>query len=261
MSQSKTNIVAIVPARGGSKGVPGKNLRLLRGHPLIAYSIVAARLANNVDRVIVSTDSEAIAETSVKYGAEVPFLRPAAFAQDTSPDRDFLMHALEWFDGQGTPPEYIVHLRPTTPLRDPREIDRAIDALRAKATATSLRSAHAAPESPFKWFRIETDGFYGPILDTMKLDDTNKPRQAFPPVYVPNGYVDVLRVAHLRRSPNIHGDRILPFVTAVATEVDTPDDLVFLEHAALGTLGDALVRHLDRLTTKAAAAEPIRSPQ
>ena len=245
MSASPAKTVAIVPARGGSKGVPGKNLRLLRGHPLIAFSIAAARLAKRIDRVIVSTDSEAIAEVSRRYGADVPFLRPAEFAQDKSPDRDFLMHALEWFDGQGTAPESFVHLRPTTPLRDPGEIDRALAAIAESPAATSLRSAHAAPESPFKWFSVGADGYYAPIVASMELDDTNKPRQAFPAVYVPNGYVDVLRIAHLRQSPKIHGDRILPFVTALATEVDTPDDLLFLEQAAKGPVADALVRFLD----------------
>lgn len=240
-----TRTVAIVPARGGSKGVPGKNLRLLRGHPLIAFSIAAARLARSVDRVIVSTDSEEIAAVSRKYGADVPFLRPAEFAKDTSPDREFLMHAIEWFDGEGGSPEFLVHLRPTTPLRDPAEIDRAMTAIAASAEATSLRSAHAAPESPFKWFSIGTNGFYAPILSTMELDDTNKPRQAFPPSYIPNGYVDTLRVAHLRRSPKIHGDKILPFVTGFTTEVDTLDDLVFLEHAAQGAVTETLVRYLN----------------
>ena len=240
--------VAIIPARGGSKGVPGKNLRPLRGHPLIAYSIAAARLARSIDQVIVSTDSEEIAEVSRRYGADVPFLRPSEFAQDTSPDRDFLMHAIEWFDGKGELPECIVHLRPTTPLRDPAEIDKAMESIEQNVEATSLRSAHAAPESPFKWFSVQESGFYGPILESMDLDDTNKPRQAFPPVYIPNGYVDTLRVEHLRRSPKIHGNCILPFVTAFTNEVDTLDDLAMLEHSASNAVADNLVRYLNDFT-------------
>lgn len=238
--------VAIIPARGGSKGVPGKNLRPLRGHPLIAYSIAAARLARSIDRVIVSTDDRDIADVSRRYGADVPFLRPAEFAKDSSPDREFLMHALEWFDGQLQTPDFFVHLRPTTPLRDPAEIDRALTLIGNDPAATSLRSAHAATESPFKWFSIGAAGYYGPIVPTMALDDTNKPRQAFPPVYVANGYVDVLRVEHLRRSPKIHGDKILPFVTGFTNEVDTLDDLAMLEHSSNHSpLADRLVRYMD----------------
>src|SRR5438445_794845 len=109
-------IVGIIPARGGSKGVPGKNIRLLAGYPLISYSIVAGRLASAIDQVIVSTDSEEIAEVSRRYEADVPFMRPREFASDSSPDRDFVLHALGWFSTHGIPlPDYLVHLRPTTP--------------------------------------------------------------------------------------------------------------------------------------------------
>ncbi|HON56846.1 MAG TPA: acylneuraminate cytidylyltransferase family protein, partial [bacterium] len=109
-------IYAIIPARGGSKGVPDKNIRLLKGYPVIAYSIVACKLSKKIDRIIVSTDSEKIAQISKKYGAEVPFLRPAEFATDISPDLGFMKHAVDWFEiNEKNIPDFFIHIRPTTP--------------------------------------------------------------------------------------------------------------------------------------------------
>src|ERR1700761_5649374 len=150
-----SKIYAIIPARGGSKGVKGKNVRLLGGHPLIAWAIGAGELARTVDRVIVSPDSEEIAEVARRYGAEVPFMRPATLAADRSPDRDFVIHALNWFlENEGAEPDLLVHLRPTTPLRDPVKIDEAVSAIVEAPEATALRSAHALAESPHKMFQI-----------------------------------------------------------------------------------------------------------
>ncbi|PYR99017.1 MAG: cytidylyltransferase, partial [Acidobacteria bacterium] len=146
MGGGQSKVFALIPARGGSKGVPKKNIKLLGGYPLIAYSIAAAKLCPLVDRIVVSTDSEDIANISKKYGADVPFLRPAELATDSSPDRDFILHALAYFERQErNTPEYIVHLRPTTPLRDPALMAEAIECIRNNSEATSLRSAHPAP--------------------------------------------------------------------------------------------------------------------
>src|SRR2546429_9945030 len=113
------NVLALVPARGGSKGVPRKNIRNLCGHPLLAYSIAAARQCSRIDRVIVSTDSEAIAAVGREYGAEVPFLRPAEFATDASTDRELMIHAVEWLERPGAGSRFIAPARPTTPPRGP----------------------------------------------------------------------------------------------------------------------------------------------
>ena len=128
---SKT--IAIIPARSGSKGVPDKNIKLLAAKPLMAYSIMAARLARNIDRVIVSTDSEKYADIAREYGAEVPFLRPNSISTDTSSDYQFIRHALDWLvENEGTQPEYLVHLRPTTPLREVCYIDLAVEGVPAQ---------------------------------------------------------------------------------------------------------------------------------
>jgi N-acylneuraminate cytidylyltransferase len=126
-----SDTIAIIPARSGSKGVPDKNIRSLGGQSLIAYSIQAGLLAKNVDRVIVSTDSESYAAIAKECGAEVPFLRPAEISTDSSTDYEFVKHALDWLKtSEGKMPEFIVHLRPSTPLRDPAVVSAAVEAFR-----------------------------------------------------------------------------------------------------------------------------------
>lgn len=213
--------------------MPGKNIRLLNGYPLIAYSIVAAVMSRRIGRVVVSTDSEEIAEISRHFGAEVPFIRPAQFAQDKSPDLDFVKHAIGWFkDNWGKAPEYLVHLRPTTPLRDPALIDSALELIAGDDTATSLRSGHPAAESPFKWFLKDERGYFRPIRSGMTNEDCNLPRQAFPPVYIPDGYVDVLKTAFVNSSNKLHGEQVIGFESPVCREVDTLEDLKYLEFEA-----------------------------
>ncbi len=222
-------IYAIIPARSGSKGVEGKNVRLLAGFPLIAYSIAAARMCDRIDRVVVSTDSEGIAELARSYGAETPFLRPKEFSGDLSPDRDFVLHALNWFEAhEHVIPEYLVHLRPTTPLRDPMLVDAAIYAMVSNPDATSLRSGHEAPESPFKWFMQDDGGYFRPI-GSSDASNSNLPRQLFQKVYIPDGYVDVLKSSFVLQAEDIHGDRMIGYVSPRCCEVDTIEDFHCLE--------------------------------
>ncbi|XOV79308.1 MAG: cytidylyltransferase domain-containing protein [Aestuariibacter sp.] len=224
-----TEIVAIIPARSGSKSVQHKNIAMLDGHPLIAYSIVAAKLSKRISRVIVSTDSEQYRDISLAYGAEVPFLRPKELATDQCDDKGFLQHAMHWLQEQeGACPEYWVHLRPTTPLRDPHLMDQAIETLVANNRATSLRSAHPAPESPFKWFRKQDDGYFTGLSDAMDDNAHTKPKEAFETAYIPDGYVDVVRKSVLMNDESIHGDRILGFISPVCTEVDSAEELEYL---------------------------------
>lgn len=226
------NTIAIIPARGGSKGIPGKNIAPLLGHPLIAYSIAASLESRSISRTIVSTDSEEIAEIARRYGAEVPFMRPAEFSTDESTDRDFLMHALAWLaEQENTRPDYIVHLRPTTVLREPEVIDAAVRLIRETTSATSLRSAHLASKTPYKWFEMDASGYFKGIRpDDPRPEYYNLPRQSFPPVYDPNGYVDVLKVSQLLNSPSVHGEAILGFVTPFCHELDSPEDLLFMNY-------------------------------
>ena len=241
-----TKTYAIIPARGGSKGVKGKNLRPLGGHSLIAWAIGAGELAQTIDRVIVSTDSEEIAGVARRYGAEVPFMRPADLAADRSPDRDFVIHALDWFkQHEGQEPDFLVHLRPTTPLRDPMKVDEAVSMIVGDPQATALRSAHALAESPHKMFQIVDGLLTGFFPDDPRPEYYNMPRQNFPTAYQPDGYVDVLRTSFVRAGESLHGTRMLGYVTPFTVEVDRPEDFDQLEYM-LGREKSAVRDYLDR---------------
>ena len=228
---SSGTIFAIIPARAGSKGVPKKNIRVLGGYPLIAFSIVAAKLSSDIERVMVSTDSLEIAEIARSYGAEVPFLRPPELAQDASPDIDFIRHALDWLEThEGSKPDFLVVLRPTTPLRDPALIDSAIRTLKSNDQATSLRSAHQLQEPPQKMMGIQDGFLVGLFPEDTRPEYYNLPRQAFSPAYHPNGYVDIIKTSFVRSGNSLYGPHILAFVTPVAGEVDRPEDFEYLEY-------------------------------
>ena len=228
---TQASVLALIQARGGSKGVPGKNIRPLGGFPLIAWSVVACRLAETIDRVVLSTDSEEIAEVAKAYGVEVPFMRPAEFATDTATDFVVIRHALEWFrDHEGHVPELVVQIRPTTPLREPALIDEAVRRVQAHPEATSLRSVFEMPESHCKMFGMKEDGFlHGLCPDDPRPEYFNLPRQAFPSTYFAQGYVDVIRASTVLEQGMCYGERILGFVTPDSGEVDREEDFRRLE--------------------------------
>ncbi len=221
------SIVAIIPARSGSKSIPDKNIKLLSGHPLIAYSIAAAKLSKKIDRVIVSTDSHKYAEIAKQYGAEVPFIRPDRISIDTATDRGFLIHAMNWFkENENSVPEYWVHLRPTTPLRSVEVIDNAINEIVQDNSATSLRSGHKAPESPLKWLIKDKNYFKGLVSG----EDYNLPKEAFEQVYIPDGFVDIVKASFVMNSEKIHGDKMIGFESPVCTEVDSTEEFDYIQY-------------------------------
>ena len=224
-------VVAIIPARFGSKGVVDKNVKLLAGYPLIAYSIAAARLASRIDRIIVSTDSKEYAGIAEKYGAEVPFLRPAEISGDASTDYDFVIHLLDWvLNNEESMPDYLVHLRPTTPLRDTVLIDKAIDCIKKNPAATALRSVHEMSESAYKAFETE-NGYLKCICSrSSDVDAANRARQAYERTYQANGYVDIIKTAYVLENNKLHGDNVLAFVTPCVVEIDTLSDFDYLEY-------------------------------
>lgn len=231
MRGSMSEVFAIIPARSGSKGIPDKNIKLLAGKPLMAYSIAAAKLAYNIDRIIVSTDSEHYASIAREYGAEVPFLRPAEISTDTSTDYEFIKHALDWFrDNEGQQPEYLVHLRPTTPLRDVHHIKSAIETIKADSSATALRSVHEMSESAYKTFEVEKGLLKSVSSNSFDIDTTNTPRQMFKTTYQGNGYVDVIVSSYVIKNKKIHGDHVLAYITPYVSEVDTYEDFAYLEY-------------------------------
>ena len=155
---TKPEVLALIPARAGSKGIPRKNIRPFAGHPLIAYSIAAGRQANSVTRVIVTTDDEEIAEVARTYGAEVPFLRPVELAGDRTLDLPVFQHALNWLaQNEGYHPQAVVQLRPTTPIRPPDLVDRSVALLLAHPEADSVRGITAAHQNPFKMWLMDSE--------------------------------------------------------------------------------------------------------
>jgi N-acylneuraminate cytidylyltransferase len=244
---AKGRVLALIPARGNSRGVPRKNVRAFHGHPLIAWSIAAAKLSRQIDRVIVSTDSEEIADIAKEYRVEVPFLRPAEYARDDSPDIEFVEHAIVWlYENERQVPEYIVHLRPTSPVREWSVVDEAIKEIQSDADATSLRSGHICAHAPYKWFRQGATGYLEPLFGDRTNDEVNMPRQSFPKVYVPNGYVDVLKTEFVMQSGLLHGEKMIGFETAEIPDVDTETDWAKLSfYPGLASAADEMLRYLE----------------
>ena len=239
MGEIQRNLVyAIIPARSGSKGVKDKNIKPLAGHPMIAYSIAAAKLTHGVQRIIVSTDSERYAEVAKQYGADVPFLRPDVISGGTSSDLEFMLHAINWInEHEELLPEYWVHLRPTTPLREPLIIQQALERIIADSTADLLRSAHLADVCPFKWFWKSEDGYYQ-TFNGISLDEANGPRQGFPQVFIPDGYVDILRTEYIMEHNLLHGKKMIAFESPKTVDVDHESDYVMLEQIIAGFEND-----------------------
>ena len=221
---------AIIPARAGSKGVANKNIRCVKGYPLMAYAIAAAKNCSGISRVLVSTDSEKYAAIARAYGAETPFLRPAEFATDTSPDIEFMEHAIGWLaENEGELPEFFMHLRPTSPLREVDILEGAVKKMLEDPEATSLRSAHKQVFPPYKMFCIREDGYYRSFMKDMTIDEANSPRQDFDQVYTPDGYVDVLRTEFIREKHLMHGDKVISYIIPKAVDVDAKEDLEYIE--------------------------------
>ena len=224
-------MLALIPARGGSKGIPRKNVRMVAGKPLIAYSIEQALSSRLISRVIVSTDDDEIASVARRFGAEVPFMRPAGYAQGLSPDIDVFRHALQWLlEYEGYDPEAVVHLRPPVPVRKVEVIDQAIEEFVAHPEADSLRSICWPLQTPYKMWRI-VDGFLQPLL-TLEgvIESYNLPRQSLPDVYRQSGYVDITRPRTVLELGMMSGHRVLPFfVGEQGVDLDYEEDLEKLE--------------------------------
>jgi CMP-N-acetylneuraminic acid synthetase len=231
VSAGRAEVLALIPARGGSKSIPRKNLRPLGGHPLIAWSIAAARASARVDLVIVSSDDEEIRSAAAEYGAEAPFLRPASLAQDDTPDLPVFLHALRWLEEQrGRRPEIVVQLRPTSPLRPPALVDEAIARIEGCPEADSLRSVTPPNQNPYKMW-THRDRWLRPVLGRFSQELFNRPRQKLPIVWWQTGHLDVVRRTTLLDQRSMTGRRILPFAVDPrhAIDIDTPDQWAFAE--------------------------------
>jgi CMP-N,N'-diacetyllegionaminic acid synthase len=226
--------LALIPAKGRSRGLPGKNIAELGAHPLIAYSIAAGLQAAHVDRVMVSTDSEEIATIARRYGAEVPFLRPAQFAADDTRDFDVYWHALQWLEAHDAEvPDIIVQLRPTSPLRTAGLLDEAVKLLVENPDADSVRSVCKPAQTPYKMWQPADDGSVTPLLSVPGISECfNAPRQRLPVVWWQTGAMDVFWARTLRDKQSMTGTRVLPLEMPAEDVVDI-DSLADLERAQL----------------------------
>ena len=225
---SQTEVLALIPARGGSKGIPGKNIREFAGYPLIAYSIAAGLQAEQVTRVIVSTDNPEIAHMAKEYGAEVPFLRPDELAQDQTPDLPVFEHALEWLKAyENYEPDLVVQLRPTSPIRPKGLVDEAIELLVEHPEADSVRGVVPAGQNPYKMWQIKQDGQLAPLLNVEGIQEPyNAPRQILPAAYWQTGHIDVIRPEVILKKGSMSGEVVFPvwIDPAFTVDIDTLQD-------------------------------------
>ena len=231
----KPEVLAVIPARGGSKGIPRKNIKTFAGYPLIAYSIAAGLQSELTTRVIVSTDDEEIAEVARKWGAQTPFLRPAEFAADNTLDLPVFQHALTWLkEHEGYVPDIVLQLRPTSPARPTALVDDAIRLLMDHPEADSVRGVVPADENPHKMWRVDPEtGLMHGLLKVEGIDEPyNAPRQKLPPVYWQTGHIDAIRPERtFMAGDSMSGKNILPlFLDPKFTiDIDTPFDWVRYE--------------------------------
>lgn len=217
-------ILAIIPARSGSKSVKDKNIRPINGKPMLAYSIEHAKKSSRINRVIVSTDSTRYAEIAKKYGAEVPFIRPAQYAADSSLDFDVFYHALKYMeDYEDYSPDIVVQLRPTYPIRDPMDIDNMIEMLLEDPEADSVRCIVPATEIAYKMWRKSETGVIIPLLTDI-TEAYNMPRQALPTIYYQNACIDVIRTKTIMQKHSMSGQKILGYCMKHNFDIDTEED-------------------------------------
>jgi N-acylneuraminate cytidylyltransferase len=226
---TKLEVLAVIPARGGSKGIPRKNIRPFCGFPLIAWSIAAARQAESVTRTLVSTDDQEIAALAADFGAEVPFLRPAKLAEDTTPDLPVFHHALQWLaEHEGYLPEVVVQLRPTSPIRPRACVDDAVRALRDHPDADSVRGLVPAGQNPHKMWRLDPQsGRMIPLLSLAGIEEPyNAPRQVLPPIYWQTGHIDAIRITTIQEKGSMTGAVVYPLIIdpRYTVDLDTPND-------------------------------------
>ncbi len=222
------NIVGIISARGGSKGIPRKNVLPVAGKPLIAWTIAAALGSRKLSRLLISTDDSEISEVARAHGAEVPFLRPAELARDESPVIDAVEHALRWVEKEnGEMPEYVLLLQPTSPLRTTVDIDGAIDLAYSRNADAVLSVCEASPH-PYLARKIDRDGTMGDFID---LPTRPVRRQEYPAAYVLNGAIYVNRVTSLLTTRSFQPPGALAYIMPVerSCDIDTAVDMQIAE--------------------------------
>lgn len=231
-------VLAVALARAGSKGLPGKNVRDLCGKPPVGWVIDAAKGSSYVDRVILSTDGEDIAEAGRLYGAETPFMEPDELAQSNIPDAPVFQYTISWLkNNENYVPDIVVHLRPTGPLLTSKEIDAALELLEKHPEADSVRSVELPPKPPFKMWTIQ-DTYMKPFVKEVAnaageiiKDAHTAPRQSLPTVYQTTPDIGLFRVNTLLEKQSTIGDIVLPFILNRQTvDIDNEIDWEIAEY-------------------------------
>lgn len=238
-SASKKKILALIPARGGSRGLPGKNIKKFAGKPLIAWTIAAAKKSEHVSRVVVSTDAKDIAAISSEYGAQV-ILRPKNLATDTAPVSGAVLHTLDWFKDQGEVFNLLVLLQPTSPLRTSKDIDKAILTF-LKSKADSLASVSPADHPPYWMFKTEPLTNLPPGRSGERVEEYLKPlfsqkylkmrKQDIPETCRPNGAIYVLPTKTFLKHKKFYIGKVIPYIMPAerSVDIDTLTDFLFAE--------------------------------
>ncbi len=225
-------VLGIIPARGGSKRIPRKNIKILAGKPLIAYTIETAIKSKNIDRLIVSTDDEEIAEISKKYGAEVPFMRPSNLAEDTTPDQPVFLHALNWLKKyENYEPEIILNLRPTSPLKTLQTIDKVIqEMIDTNVDIVRTMSPVEGVHHPYWMYGLSEGGQAIPFIDDVDVSKYYQ-RQLLPPVYRINGVVDALKTKLVYEGNILNNNNMIGIIISEkeSIDIDTEFDLMMCE--------------------------------
>jgi CMP-N-acetylneuraminic acid synthetase len=221
-------IVGLIPARGGSKGIPGKNIAPCAGRPLIAWTCEAAKASVRLVNTIVSTDSEAIAQVARDWGIEVPFVRPAELALDSTPSLDVMLHALEWFEGSGASVTALMLLQPTSPLRTQRHIDDAIDQFIGSGADTLVSVIEVSHRYHPSSLVRERDGWIFPYQGS---EHAVNRQQDMSGLYARNGPAILIASPNILRSGRLYGERTRPYRMQLddSVDVDTPIDLEYAD--------------------------------
>ena len=220
------NIVAIIPARKGSKSIKDKNIINYKGKPLIYHSIKTALKSKLINTVVVSTDSKKYQSMVIKFGASAPFLRPNKYSNDNSLDRDFILHASKFLISKNNYPDLIVLLRPTTPNRDIKIINKGIKLfIKNFKKYDSMRSVSKFNQPPQKLFMIKNKTLKGFFDKQLKGEYHSRPRQKYTQTYLPNGYIDILKPSFFLNNKNKLWGKIQPFLTNETLDIDSQSDL------------------------------------
>ena len=222
-------ILTIIPARGGSKGIRLKNLSKIYGKPLVAYSIEHSLASKLINRTIVSTDNEEIAKVSEEYGAEIPILRSKELAGDRILDLPVFEHMLTYLKKEENyEPEIVVHLRPTSPYREPKWIDSAINLLVENPSADSVRSVSEPSQHPYRVFEIKNK-YLHPLMNERHPEPYLLRRQDLPKMYYYNCVIDVTKPSTIFNKKSMTGNKMLPYIMKRedSIDIDTPMDLEF----------------------------------